>query len=371
VLRVAAARTTSTVDLLKQAESDPAKLSQDDWQLLADFDWQNDPLHFEDSRRAVALLGRLATAAPEPALRNRFALLGVVIGAEKGKDDRYALTPAQQAQLAQALPAVLGSPDEVTANRQELSYQVPALVAALPDAAQRSALGASLVAALDKVQQDASLPLPDRLVTVNADIELAKAGGGKVSPAVLTKVRQRAAWADGEARDDMVRQSAISTAADLLHDAGDDAGARRMLEAELKRSHWAYYYMLDLSSLAEDAGDKRGAVDWARKAYDGAQGPATRVQWAIAWSRAVIRLTPEDDAAVEASARAVIDELGKSPDSYYQRTRTKVTAWGKQLREWSQGPGNAAVFGRLEARMSQVCATQGASAGTCRTWAAA
>lgn len=367
-LRVAAGRTTSTVDLLKQAESDPAKLSKDDWQLLADFDWQNDPLHFEDPKRAVALLGRLTQAAPEPALRHRFALLAVVIGAEKGKDDRYALTGAQQAQLAQVLPAVLADPQQVTANRQDLSYSVPALVAALPDP-QRSTLGASLVAALDKVQADTSLPLPDRLATVNADIELAKASG-KVPPAVLAKVRERAAWADGEAKDAMVRQSAISTAAGLLHDAGDHAGARRLLEAELKRSHSPYYYMLDLSSLAEDTGDKQGAVTWARKAYEGAEGPATRVQWAIAWSRAVIRLTPEDDAAVEASARAVIDELGKSPDSYYQRTRTKVSGWGKQLREWSRAPGNAAVFGRIETRMTEVCAKQGQSAANCRSWAA-
>jgi len=370
-LRLAAGRTTSTVDLLKQAESDPARLSKEDWQLLADFDWQNDPLHFEDARRAVALLDRLANTAPEPALRNRFALLALVMGAKKGKDDRYAPTPAQRARIALVLPAVLADPAEVTANRQELSYQAPSLVAALPDAAQRTTLGGALIAALDKVQADSALPLADRLATVNADVELAKAGGAKVPPAVLAKVRERAAWADGAARDAMVRQSVISTAAGLLHDAGDDAGARRMLEAELKRSKWAYYYMLDLSALAEDTGDRQAAIEWARKAYEAAQGPATRVQWAIAWSRAVMRLAPGDDAAVEGSAGAVIDELGKSPDSYYQRTRAKVTGWGKALREWSRATGHRDVFGRLEARMSEACAKQGQSTAACLSWAAA
>jgi protein disulfide-isomerase len=370
VLRVAASRTTSTVDLLKQAEGDPAKLSKDDWQLLADFDWQNDPRHFDDPARAVAVLDRLAKTAPEPALQHRFALLAVVIGATKNADGKYALTPPRQAQLEQVVPAILASAGEVTESRQELSYSLPALIASLPEA-RRIALGDALIGALDKVYADASLPLPERLGTVNADIDLAQAGGAKVSPAVLAKVRERAAWADRTAKDAMVRQSAISTAGELLHAAGDDTGARRLLEAELKRSSQPYYYMLVLASIAEDNHDAGGAIDWARKAYEASQGPATRVQWAIAYSQTVLRLAPRDTAAVEASANAVIAELGKTPDGYYQRTRNKVSAWGKKLREWSKAQGKAEVLGRLEASMAEVCAKQGASATTCRGWATA
>ena len=66
------------------------------------------------------------------------------------------------------------------------------------------------------------------------------------------------------ATDPMVRQSVISDAADLLHEAGDDAGAKRLLEAELKRSAAPYYYMLDLASLAEDENDGPAAIAWAK-----------------------------------------------------------------------------------------------------------
>lgn len=371
LLKVAARRTETTDALLARAEKDVSGLSADDWHLLAGFDWRNDPKHLGDKAKAGALLDKLAAAAPDPAMKRRFGLLALVVTAQEGPDGKIVLTPAQQAQVNAVLPPILASATESTANRQELLGAAD-LIAALPDAGQRKTLGTALVAALDKVHDDASLSLADRLDVTYADVTLAKAAGnGKVAPAVLTKVRARADWADKAAKDPMSRQSVISDAADLLAEAGDRPAAQKLLEAELKRSDWAYYYMLDLSSLAEDAGDKAGAIAWAKKAYETAHGPATRVQWGIAWSNAVLRNAPQDKEAVEASAAAVIDEIGKNPDSYYQRTRVKVTAWGEKLRAWSEKNGGADVLGRLQTRMANVCARQGAEAATCGQWSRA
>ena len=367
VLRAAAGRTTSIDDLFAKAEKNPSSLSPDEWQILAAFDWQNDPRH--DHAKAAAVLDRLAGAAPEGAVKRRFTLLALSVGVEPGPDGKYALSPTQQAQIAQVLPAVLANPAEVTANRQELSYWIPPLVAALPDAGQRTAIGVSLTAALDRVYADESLPLPDRLATVGADITLDEAENGHVSKAVLAKVRDRAAWADGAAKDAMVRQSVISNAADLLHEAGDDAGAKKLLQAELKRSAEPYYYMLDLATIAEAEHDSPAAISWARKAYDTSEGQATRVQWAIEYAKTVVRQSPGDKAAVEASAQAVIDELGKNSGGYYQRTRIKVDALGDLLRDWSAAHNGAAVLARLDASLAGVCAKQGDAAANCRTWA--
>ena len=371
LLKVAAARTDSSEALLAQAEKDPKVLTVDDWHLLANFDWRNDPKHFGDHARAGALLQRLAAAAPDPAQQRRFALLALVVTAEKGADGKYTLTPAQQTQLGQILPPILANTDETTANRQELISGAPDLVVALSDAGQRDAIGRALIAATDKVYADGSLSLADRLDATYADVTLATANDAKASPAILSKVRARVAWADKAAKDPMSRQSVISDAADLLSKAGDNTGATKLLEAELKRSEWSYYYMLDLADLAEDAGDKAGAIGWARKAYETARGPATRVQWAIAWSNMVLRVTPEDSKTVEESATAVIDELGKNPDSYYQRTRVKVTAWGDKLRAWSDKNGGGDVLTRLQAKMAGVCAKEGSEAATCGKWSRA
>src|SRR6187551_1492765 len=365
LLQVAAGRTTSIEALLAKAQDDSGNLSADDWKILAGFDWRNDPRHFQDLAKAGTLLARLAEAAPAPALQRRFGLLALVVAAAKDDDDKVTLTAAQRAQLEKILPPLLASKSEVVANRQELIYDAPGLVSALPAGERRSALGRSLVAAADAIYADESLSMTDRVEAANIDLALAKADGA-IPPAVLAKVRERAAWADATAKDKITRQSVIDDAAYTLFDAGDRAGAKKLLTAELERSDQPYYYMSSLSDFAEQEGDKAAAVDWARKAYEAAQGPATRVQWAILWSNAVLRLTPEDEAAVVGSAGAVIDELGKSPDSYYQRTRVKIAAWGGKLREWSEAHGGSAVLERLRTRMAGVCDKQGAQASACR-----
>jgi protein disulfide-isomerase len=328
LLQAAAGRTTSIENLLAKAQANPASLAPDDWRILADFDWRNDPKHFKDPAGAVPLLDRLAQHAPQAALQRRFALLALVVGADEGDDGKTKLSSAQQARLAEILPSVLGDMAEVKANRQELGYDVPPMVASLSDAKRRGELSRSLTAAADSLYADQSLSIADRLDATNVDVKLAKATG-KVPPEVLAKVRDRVAWADGAAKDKMTRQGVIDDAAYLLFNAGDRAGARKLEITEIKRSDQPYYYMSSLSDFAEQEGDKAAAIEWARKAYEASLGPATRVQWAILYSKTVLRNAPDDKAAVAKAADAVIDELGKSPDSYYQRTRVKVADWGK------------------------------------------
>jgi protein disulfide-isomerase len=365
LLKTAAARTVSTDELLAKANADPAKLTADDWQVLGAFDWLDDPKHFKDAATAGPLLDKLARAAPQPALQRRFALLALVVGT----DDEGKLSAADQPKLEPLLTAILASPAEVKVNRQQLAYDVPAMIAGLPNVKQRDALGQSLIAATDSLYADTSLPIGDRLDATMADVRLA-AAQKKLTPALVAKVRERAQWADANAKDKMTRQGVIDDAAYLLWDAGDHAGAKKLELAELKRSDQPYYYMSSLSDFAEQEGDKAGAIDWARKAYEASQGPATRVQWAIFYSRTVLRNAPGDKAQVAKAANAVVDELGKSPDSYYQRTRVKVADWGKKLSEWSAAHNGADVITALRTRMNEVCGKQGAQAQACRQWTA-
>jgi protein disulfide-isomerase len=368
LLRVAAGRTTSIEALLARAGEDPGTLTSDDWRILGDFDWRNDPKHFQDTSRAGSLLDSLAEAAPDAALKRRFSLLALATTANKDDEGKVTLTAAQQARTIATLTPILASKEEVLANRQELMYDAAGLVNALGDKAQRDALGKGLIAASDQLYADTSLSLTERVDALNIDVELAKANGGAVPAAVLAKVRERAAWADKTATDKMSRQSVIDDAAYLLFDAGDHAGAKKLLTAELSRSDQPYYYMSSLADFAEKEGDKAGAIEWSRKAYEASQGPATRVQWAINYSLAVLRNAPQDRAAVIASANAAIDELGKSPGSYYQRTRVKVSKWGAKLRDWSGKHGGSGVLADLQKRMAGVCAKEGAQASACSAW---
>ena len=287
LLETAAKRTTSIEALLAKAEDDTGSLSADDWRILAGFDWRNDPKHFSDLAKAGTLLDRLAGAAPDAALKRRFGLLALAVSAQKDDEGKVTLTAAQQANVAAVLEPILAAPAEVMANRQELTYDAAGLVSALPEGAKRDALEHSLIAAGDAIFADESLSMTERVEALNIDVALT-AKDGKVPPDVLAKVHERAQWADANAKDKMTRQSVIDDAAYLLHDAGDHAGAKRLLTAELERSDQPYYYMSRV--LATEPGSS--SATWAL-AVSLSYCPTA---WANAWDGNRIRASATNSA---------------------------------------------------------------------------
>jgi protein disulfide-isomerase len=361
VLKLAAKRTISTEELLKRAES-PASLSADDWHLLASFDWTDDPKHFGDLKAGAAFVARLGDAAPDPAVKRQFTLTSLLM--ENDNADVAKLSPDEQAKLRVILPAILANYDEVKANRQELSGGAASLILGLPDPAERRALSKKLVSALDRLAADDSVPLDDRLSTVGAEVALAKAAnGGKVAPGLMAKVRERVAMADKAATDPSMRQAVMPDAGELLADAGDKAGAEKLWEAELPRAVAPYYYMLDLAHLAEAGKDNKAAIGWLKQAAEAAQGPATRIQWAILYSNGVIRMAADDKAAVAAAAGMVIDALGRNNSGYAERTEKKVDTWSQKLREWAAAHDGADVLTQLSAKLDQACVKDGCKNG--------
>ncbi|HLZ64607.1 MAG TPA: thioredoxin family protein [Aliidongia sp.] len=357
VLKVAARRTISTEELLKRAES-PASLSTDDWHLLASFDWTDDPKHFGDLKKAAAFVAQLADAAPDAAVKRHFKLTSLLMA--NNNADVAKLTPEDQAEFRAILPAILANYDEVKANRQELSDGVASLILGLPDPTEKQALSKKLVRALDRLAADDSVPLDDRLLTASAEVALSKAAnGGKVAPGVMAKVRERVAMADKAAMDPSMRQAVMPDAGELLADAGDKEGAEQLWEAELPHAVAPYYYMLDLAHLAEAGKDNKAAIGWLKKAAEAAQGPATRIQWAISYSNGVIRMAPDDKVAVAESAGMVIETLGRNNSGYAERTEEKITIWSQKLRDWGAKHDGAEVLTQLSAKMDQACVKGG------------
>lgn len=366
VLRVAATRTTTSAQLLERALHNPGQLSADDWTLLGEYGWSVDANRLVKADDTASVLTQLSKAAPQPRLQRRFALL---VLATQHRAPGAAVDTATRASQRALLQSVLADPAEVRTNRGVLSYDGARLVqAAATDARERDTLSQALSQALDKVYADTSLPISDRLATVYAQIQLAQLGqGGTGTPskqavpvpvAVREKVQQRVRWADQAAKTDYERQSTLSTAAYLLSEAGDRAGAEQLLLAELKRSKTPYYYMPELADLAEARGDDQGAVNWLKQAYESAEGPATRVQWGVLYVDGLIRLKPDDTAAIESAAGQVIGELASQPGGYHQRTRQRFDTLGKSLQTWSQAHGGSAVLERLRRKMHTSCDSQ-------------
>ncbi len=355
VLSLTTTRTSSTEQLLQKAAT-PQTLTKDDWLLLTNFDWTDDPKHFPDPAKASAVLKTLAAAAPAPALQHQFSLTSLALDTNFGATK---LSPAQQAQLPKILRPMLKNQAEARANRDMLSTAAAPLILSLANPKQRKLLSAALIAALDQIAADPTLPLDDRLETVGADITFSKAANnGNVTPAVLAIVRCRVALVDQLATSPMLRQSVMPDAGTYLEQAGDPEAARQLLEAELPRAIAPFYFMADLAELAEAQHDNKAAIDWARKAAAAAEGPATRVQWSILYSNAVLRLDAADPAAVEQSAQSVIAALDQESSSYAGRTKKKFEAWRDKMQAWSKQNQGAHVLADLNASLDQACRKQ-------------
>lgn len=350
-LTVAAGRRSAVADTLKAALAEPAAVSAEDWQVLADYGWEVDANRLLDSAAVPQTLQRLAAAAPLPAQQHRFVLLAAAAASDAGSVDA--------ARLGKTLQAVLAAPAEVRINRELLGYQGAALVArAASTSAQRQALAAQLLEALEQADKARGDRADDALSRSITELALQRQAQptGPLPQALVAQVKARVAALDAATVDAHARQASISTAAYALRQAGDDPAAEALLLAELPRSATPYYYMPELAELAEARGDTTAAIDWLRQAYEGAQGPATRVQWGVIYVEGLLRLAPDDAAGIERATASVIAELDGQPASYHQRTRQRFERLGGALQAWARQHDGAPVLARLHGTLLQHCA---------------
>ena len=124
--------------------------------------------------------------------------------------------------------------------------------------------------------------------------------------------------------------------------------------------------MPELAELAEKRGDTAGALEWLKRAYEGAQGPATRVQWGVLYVGGLLRLAPDDAPRIEQATDALIAELQAQPSGYHQRTKQRFERLAVQLKAWGSKHQGAETLARLQQRMQQACGEQIDSA--CKGW---
>jgi hypothetical protein len=153
----------------------------------------------------------------------------------------------------------------------------------------------------------------------------------------------------------------ISGAAEVLENAGLGGESDVLLKRELTRTHYPYYFMLELAANAKKRGEKSAAVDWAGKAYAAAEGDATRLQWGASYINTMIDLAPQDSALIEKTTLKVIEDLDPTPDTFYERNRRSLERIGKKLAAWNKDGHHDDSLKRIRTKMASVCAKLPAS----------
>jgi thiol-disulfide isomerase/thioredoxin len=336
--------------------ADRDKLTPGDWRMLAYYSWITDEQQLAGEKDLPATLARLAKACPTDQADTATRLELQAMAAASHAKTKTAVSKG----AAEFLMRVLGDDKRARENFDLLANNagsVAGYVAPAPSAA-RTRLTAAWNAALDRFISDPAIGTDDRLVAVNAKIELARLDTpkGALPDALLATVRNEAQRADKETTDVYARQSVISGAAEVLAEAGllDESDA--LLKRELSRSHSPYYFMLGLAANAKKRGNKAVAVEWAEKAYTAAKGPATRLQWGVSYLRSVIANSPDDAARIEHVAGQVIGELEPAPETFYERNRRVLERMGRELAAWNKDKRHDASVKRIRSELASVCA---------------
>jgi len=362
ILDVALADARPVKEILAAATKG-SELSGNDWQLLAYYSWGTDNGRLVPAADRIATFRTLSQRCPAEMSADcaRLYFQYLMAASQAAEDGKSPLTGLERATARKELLELLESPAVGRANVDYLLYGQKDAIGLLSDAGspERRALVQAWTAALDRLGNDAALPLsaPEQLSVLRARVLLAQldAPDAPLPPALLAQIRTTVARVDAETTDPYARQAAVNAAAGIYWEAGLNDDANRMLVAELEKSKSPYYFMLDLAELAKKAGHKDEAVQWLARAYEGAKGPATRFQWGSSYLVGLIEMTPENSQAIEKVGLEVLGELDDSPDAFYQRTRLRLEQLSTKLLDWGKTGDRSKVIESLRNRAGEIC----------------
>lgn len=342
VLDLTLARMQPVSALLERTVDEGAKLSGGECRLVAYYSWeQNDKLLAE--RDKIAVFDALADACPEESGVERSILrmstLQARVAKARDKDAPVPLSEADKAAARSLVSSVLDDAQLVRANLIAVVISGARITAAVtePGSQDRAALQAKFLAVIDRLAKDESLFTTERLYTAIGKIRFERIDDAEkeISAGLKGEIRDMVERADVQTTDVYERQTVINAAAAVLDSAGMKDRAKKLLLAEIDKSKQPYYFMVDLASLEQEEGNTEAAIDWLKRAYDTATGPATRFQWGYYYINGLLEMAPDDVQRIQTETVNVVRELeaGKAfyqrPKAQLQRLETKLLAWGE------------------------------------------
>jgi thiol-disulfide isomerase/thioredoxin len=333
-------------------------LSGPEWRALAWYGWDIDEAQLVPAAERPALLAQLSAACPASEAESATRLL---LKALAESDDGKGLQP--DAALRERVRRLLADRAATRAQMDVVVNFAADITKALAPApgADRRALAAAFDAALQPLQADASLSRADRLGALVSRVALARIDAPKDErqpqlPAALTQqLRAQVARDDREISDGYERQAVITTGAWALGEAGLWADSDALLKANLGKSHSPYYLMSQLAGNARKQGRNADALRWHAQAWDGSEGPATRLQWGANYFTALVELAPQDATTIERVAGQLFTEAGKDPAAFHERSARSLQKVATKLAEWNRDGKQDAVLARLKGVLGPVC----------------
>lgn len=368
VLDLALARTQPAARLLVEILDEGREASADELILLAHYSWGQDSGKALGERDKADVFRRLSDMTPQTMVEEQARFdadyLAELSDQEGELDDAVRLDAITRATRIFRDPArARAQPYFPTFDAADLIKKVSA-----EETPERAALAADLAACLATMAADTSYSPAGRLRVLFGEARLAKLANEDIPDALKARARASVDLERAGAVTQYERSAVTNMAVGVLFETDQNDYAGQIMKDEIEGSTNAYYWMLDLASLAEEAEQTDEAVSWLKQAFDGAEGMATRIQWGAYYVDGLTRMAADDAPGIAAAAVTVLGELAAQGDPVYGRNKGAVKRIARALNTWAVGgedeegtevdrTGRPEVMATLTSQFNTLCTT--------------
>lgn len=351
-----------TSELIEIALDDPDLLKDSDFFQLAFYSWGQDTSAVPEGTNEVELFYLLSKKAPDEELSSRFYmayLMAMVVANEESIDlaDSVDLSAGEGDRVFDRLISILSSNELSLACWDTLAYAAEEIMS-LPvfTASERDELATRWADQLFSLRFTESLSKTEKLAGWFPNLYLLTKDEQSLSSGLQDQLRQEMQKVDAATPDSYERMTVINQISHVYRQANLDKDAQLLLLAELDKSASPYYFMSGLASLAEKDEKFEEAVDWRRKAYEHSVGEATRFQWGTSYVLAMIRMSPENETAINTQAIGLLAAFNDSNEPFSGRNFRTLRRLNENLQEWQLPQGMASMA--FHEQIKAFCAVQ-------------
>lgn len=310
-------------------------IQDQDWALLANYSWDQDRGKAIGEQEKATTLQTLAEACPERLAVSKSKLQMLSFGAWKGEEERdeaLALVFLAQVESIAADTTLTGE------NLNAFIINGGSMVTILASDDRAPALQNKILAILVAAVEDPSVSVLTRIDALYGWVEVSKSLLGEdavLPPAQQDWIMAQVATAKTQLNN-YQQHTAINSLWQLFYEAGLETEARATLQEGMDVSEQPYYFMSGMGYLEKKSGNGPEAIGWYKKAWDAAEGPATRTQWGTNYLFALIELSPDNIDEISAAGAVIFAELAAQEEGLYHRSRGRMDRLSNLLLEWAE-----------------------------------
>ena len=347
------------------------RASESDWNIITGVNWGDIDEKIYPTVKHMQERLQMFLKIPQNMTNERAKVATSLIDSARstnGKEELKAAAAPIEAKKDLLFAAMFANETAIRAAREPIAYLQQEYLKWYSEnpSPQKTALIETWKKAHAKLRAMKDLSVDIHMGTAMGDINIFKdQNKDKPVPEALIKtLREAVVAADTNSKSEHQRIAAIPSAAYYLQEIGDFAGARSLLEKELKTTKVPWYYQSTYASVEKAAGNDEKALFWASEAKKSAQGRASKIQWMFS----------EISLLNRTETKSKDERLAKLVDSYFEtaliyadgftgRNATRMQSLEKILKPLQ----DKKVFAELTAKHAKSCQASPARAA-CSTY---